>query len=177
MTQGHLPATDFRQALSALPLVSIDLCVTDPRGRLLLGLRRNAPARGWWFTPGGRIRKNEPLAWALQRVARHELGVPAEVAEGWVSRARLMGAWDHFYDDSAFDPAVSTHYVNLPHWLALGNDEVAALRLEADDQHSAWRWAAVGEAAADATVHPYVRVYAEWVGRELVGEGGVGRSG
>lgn len=138
--QFHLlPEAEFRQAVAALSLVSIDLCVTDPAGRLLLGLRTNARARGWWFTPGGRIRKNEPLALALHRVARHELGVPVEVAEGWASRARLMGAWDRFYDDSAFDPAVSTHYVNLPHWLALGRDEAAALQLEADDQHSAWR--------------------------------------
>ena len=33
------------------------------------------PSRGWGFTPGGRIRKNETLAQALQRVARDELGL------------------------------------------------------------------------------------------------------
>ena len=67
-----LPEAQFREAMAALPLVSIDLCVTDPDGRLLLGLRRNAPARGCWFTPGGRICKNEPLDKALRRVAHDE---------------------------------------------------------------------------------------------------------
>ncbi|WP_286745065.1 NUDIX domain-containing protein, partial [Aquabacterium sp. UBA2148] len=61
-TPALLPAAQFAQACEALPLVSIDLVLTDESNRLLLGLRRNAPARGWWFTPGGRIRKNEPLA-------------------------------------------------------------------------------------------------------------------
>lgn len=161
----RLPEAQFRQAVAALPLVSIDLCLTDPEGRLLLGLRKNAPARGWWFTPGGSIRKNEPLAQALQRVARDELGAPAAVAAGWPGRARLMGAWDHFYDDSAFDAAGSTHYVNLPHWLTLSHDEAAALRLAEDDQHAAWRWLTLGEAAIDAQVHAYVRAYAQWIVR------------
>lgn len=79
--------------------------------------------------------------------------------------------------EADFRLAVAAHYVNLPHWLALGRDEAAALQLEADDQHSAWRWAAVGEATADATVHPYVRAYADGIGRALGGKGGAGRSG
>jgi len=165
----RLPEAQFRQAVAALPLVSVDWCVTDPQRRLLLGRRRNAPARGWWFTPGGSIRRNESLAVALQRFACDELGVPFAIAVQWPARARLMGAWDHFYDDSAFDPHESTHYVNLPHWIALSAGEVAALLLPVDDQHSKWRWIGVDEAVLDPEVHPYVRPYAEWLAREFVG--------
>ena len=56
-----LSKESFSLACAALPLVSIDLLVTRPgtQGKeLLLGLRNNRPAQGWWFTPGGRIRKN-----------------------------------------------------------------------------------------------------------------------
>jgi len=156
---ADLPAPVFAAAVAALPLVSIDWVVTDPAGRLLLGRRINAPARGWWFTPGGRIRKNEALRDAMARIAQHELGLPAALLE----RAALMGAWDHFYPDSAFDSAVSTHYVNLPHWLALTWPEIAQLSMVPDAQHSDWAWRDLAEAAADEAVHPYVRPYAAWV--------------
>ena len=68
---------EFVSAVNALPLVSVDLVVLNATGQMLLGLRRNAPARGWWFTPGGRVRKNEPFEECLQRVAMTELGLSA----------------------------------------------------------------------------------------------------
>lgn len=161
MSLPPLPIAEFAAACAALPLVSIDLVVTNSDGQLLLGLRNNAPARGWWFTPGGRIRKNEPLADARLRVAQDELGLPASA----LARAVPMGAWDHFYPDSAFDPEVSTHYVNLPLWLALTPAEARALQLPqgAGEQHARWQWLALDQAATDAAVHSYVRVYADWV--------------
>lgn len=160
-TSPLLPASQFAAACEALPLVSIDLVLTDEAGRLLLGLRRNAPARDWWFTPGGRIRKNEPLAEARQRIAAEELGLP----EATLRRATLMGAWDHFYPDSAFDPDVSTHYVNLALWLALTAEEVTALTLPKGDgeQHAGWQWMPLAQAEQDKGVHPHVQVYAGWV--------------
>lgn len=161
MSLPPLPIAEFSAACAALPLVSIDLVLSNSRGQLLLGLRNNAPARGCWFTPGGRIRKNEALADARRRVAQDELGLPASV----ISRAIPMGAWDHFYPDSAFDPAVSTHYVNLPLWLALTPAEEKKLQLPQGDgeQHARWQWLALEQAAGDAAVHAYVRVYAAWV--------------
>lgn len=160
MSLPPLPLAQFSAACAALPLVSIDLVVTSTDGRLLLGLRNNAPARGWWFTPGGRIRKNEPLADAKQRVAHDELGLSAAV----LARATPMGAWDHFYPDSAFDPEVSTHYVNLPLWLELTRGEQKQLQLPqgAGEQHARWQWLPLDQAQTDASVHEYVRVYAAW---------------
>ena len=152
----------FTQACSALPLVSIDLMITRPGKNgeeLLLGLRSNRPAQGWWFTPGGRIRKNEPLHEAMQRIAVGELNLANTLS----SRATLLGAWDHFYPDSAFSPTVSTHYVNLAHWLRL--DSLDAQTIEApagaEHQHIAWQWMPLEKAAQDPSVHQHVRVVAE----------------
>lgn len=151
----------FSNACAALPLVSIDLMITRPGPRgleLLLGLRNNRPAQGWWFTPGGRIRKNEAFAAAIRRVARDELGLHVGLAQ----QASLLGVWDHLYPDSAFDPAVSTHYVNLPHALHLSTSEAHKLNLPAGarHQHQGWRWQSLEEAATDPEVHEYVRVVA-----------------
>ncbi len=159
----ELPLHEFAAAVAALPLVSLDWVITNPDGELLLGRRNNAPARGWWFTPGGRIRKNEALSVALERVAADELGLAPALCERAVGQARLMGAWDHFYPDSAFSASVTTHYVNLPHWLALSWAEVAQLGLPVGEQHSAWQWLALQEAASHPQVHPYVQPYAAWV--------------
>ncbi len=157
---GFLLSTDFKRAVGSLPLVSIDWVLLNPAGELLLGHRRNAPARCWWFTPGGRVRKNEPLNVCLQRVAFDELGLKAGDLQG----AKLMGVWDHFYEDSAFSNKVSTHYVNLPHLLQLPDTfDLNPLPL---DQHCAWRWQHVKAAAVADDVHPYVRLYARWVVEE-----------
>ena len=148
----------FSSACAALPLVSIDLMITRPgnQGReLLLGLRNNRPAQGWWFTPGGRIRKNEPLPTALRRVAQDEIGLNLE----WLNRAELLGAWDHFYPDSAFNPHISTHYVNLPYALHLSAEDAQNLKppTGADVQHQSWKWISIAEAQGDQKVHEYVR--------------------
>ena len=157
---GFLPLLEFERAVGALPLVSVDCVLLNPAGQMLLGHRRNAPARHWWFTPGGRVRKNEPLASCLQRVAVSELCLQASDVQG----ARLMGVWDHFYQDSALSAKVSTHYVNLPYVLRLPHAfDINALP---SDQHSAWRWQDVHAAAVADDIHPHVRVYAQWVVRD-----------
>lgn len=148
----------FVQAVNSLPLVSVDLVIVNSVGQLLLGLRRNAPARNWWFTPGGRVRKNEPVAECMGRVALLELGMCLDRLK---LNGHLMGVWDHFYEDSAFSAQVSTHYVNLPYLMCL--DQPLDLDALPTEQHSGWRWQAAQEVAIADDVHPYVQVYAQWV--------------
>lgn len=156
-----LSQADFEMAVTALPLVSVDWVLTDPAGDLLVGRRLNAPARGTWFTPGGRIRKGEALRSTLQRVAREELGANISLTEALMQRAVLIGAWDHFYPDSAFSPTVPTHYVNLPFAAALSDAEVGSLRLPEGEQHAHWRWIALARAAQE--VHAHVQPYVAWL--------------
>ena len=162
MTQISLPNSwiaedDFYLAVSLLPLVSIDLLVFNQQHQLLLGLRNNAPAQDWWFSPGARIRKNESLPLAMQRIWQEELGQSIP----WPVKPQLLGAWDHFYSNSRFDESISTHYVNLPHFVPLREantwDE-SALPL---DQHREWRWMNLQDVVESSEVHEYVRVYAQ----------------
>lgn len=165
-----LSESDFRQAVSALPLISMDICVTDPSHRLLIGLRTNPPAKGWWFTPGGRIRKNESQTQAMQRIACGELGLNVPAFEQLRPRMQLMGAWDHFYPDSAFSPDISTHYVNMPYWLPLSWAELELLALplaDQDAQHAQWQWMPIEEAATHEQVHFFAKPYARWLVEKL----------
>ena len=93
-----LDAHTFNIVIENMPLVSIDLCLVCD-GQLLLGKRNNQPVKGEWFTPGGRIYKNETWQDALLRIVEVELGLSRIAVEDFA----LMGMWDHFYNNSALD--------------------------------------------------------------------------
>ncbi|CAG9174341.1 GDP-mannose mannosyl hydrolase [Cupriavidus respiraculi] len=150
---AHLPPETFRTVVASTPLVAIDLLVRDGDGRYLVGRRRNPPARGSWFVPGGRIRKDERLAQALQRLCEEELGGGTRVGA-----AVFRGAYEHFYDiNFAGEEGASTHYVVLAYEMAL--EQATAALPEA--QHGAYRWMAPAELLADPEVHANTRAYFE----------------
>ena len=144
----------FKTVIENTPLVSIDLCLVC-NGQILLGKRRNDPLKGRWFTPGGRIHKNETWQGALLRIAKVELGLSCIAVEGF----SLMGMWDHFYNNSALDQNTSTHYVNLPHYAEFKSRPQITL----DDQHGEFEWFDLSVVAEDEKFHLYVRNYASWL--------------
>ena len=58
---------DLIEVIKHTPLVSIDLIVRNGKDQILVGLRTNEPAKGFWFVPGGRILKNERITEAFKR--------------------------------------------------------------------------------------------------------------
>ena len=145
-----LDSDTFNMVLHNAPLVSIDLCLICD-GQLLLGLRNNNPLKGEWFTPGGRILKNETWTNCLKRIAQSELGMGVKDPEQF----RLMGIWDHFYNNSVFGDNTSTHYVNLPHYIILEDMP----NLKVDDQHKEIAWFNLEEVARNSAFHEYMRSY------------------
>ena len=149
-----LPALDpatFALVVTHAPLVSLDLLVTDLSGRVLLGRRKNRPAQGSWFVPGGRVRKDERLDDAFLRLTEGELGRRVARAD-----APLHGVYEHLYDDGFAGERVSTHYVVIAHRLPPMPLDLAALPPE---QHGDYRLATVPELLADDAVHAYTRAY------------------
>ena len=143
----------FKVVVASTPLVSIDLCLVHGN-KLLLGLRQNEPLKGQWFTPGGRVVKNERWQDALERIAKVELGLGLNHAD-----CQLMGVWDHLYENGAVSPDISTHYVNLPHVCFF--DELPALTM--DEQHGQLEWHPLDRVASNDTYHQYMKLYASKV--------------
>lgn len=154
LPEGPPARTDpetFATVVRHAPLVSIDLIVQDRAGRVLLGLRANAPARGTWFVPGGAIRKGERIADAFRRVASGELGADLSPAD-----AAFAGVHEHFYPDNfAGRPGFGTHYVVLAYRVAWPGGETPA----ADAQHRELRWWEVGALRGHPAVHRHVKAY------------------
>jgi colanic acid biosynthesis protein WcaH len=149
-----LDTQTFKTVVENTPLVSIDLCLVCD-GQVLLGKRANEPLKGEWFTPGGRIHKNETWQDALLRIAEVELGLGDTAVESF----SLMGMWDHFYNNSALDQDISTHYVNLPHYAEFQSKPQITL----DDQHGEFKWFDLSVVFKDEKSHLYMRNYASWL--------------
>lgn len=98
-TGGRLGRADYLRAVELTQLVSVDVLLFDVEGRVLLGRRTNEPARGTWFTPGGRVYKYEPFEAALGRVLSTEV-LSVRVPPG---AARLHGVYRHLYETNAGD--------------------------------------------------------------------------
>ena len=153
-----LEVQTFKTVIENTPLVSIDLCLVC-NGQIFLSKRRNDPLKGRWFTPGGRIHKNETWQNALLRILEVELGLTGIELEDFT----LMGIWDHFYSNSALDQNISTHYVNLPHFAEIKSKP----RVVLDDQHDEFKWFDVSVIANDEKIHPYVRNYTGWLIKKM----------
>ncbi len=149
-----LELSKFKAVVENTPLVSIDFCLIF-KGQILLGKRENDPLKAEWFTPGGRIYKNETWQSALSRVVKVELGLGVLRVEDF----SLMGIWDHFYAESAVGKDISTHYVNLTHCIFLKSKPDVI----EDQQHNEFQWFDLSVVANDEKFYPYIRNYADWI--------------
>jgi colanic acid biosynthesis protein WcaH len=146
-----LSHTELDTVIRLAPLIAIDLIIRNPGDDVLLGLRKNDPAKGYYFVPGGMILKNDWLAAAFARLAENETGQAARLDD-----ARLIGVFEHFYDTNrSGNGGYGTHYVVLGYEFAWPT----AARPRPDDQHSELRWWPVTELLASERVHENAKAY------------------
>ncbi|OAG27016.1 GDP-mannose mannosyl hydrolase [Thermodesulfatator autotrophicus] len=139
----------FKCIVAHAPLVSIDLIVENGEGKILVGRRKNPPAKGFLFVPGGRIFKNETIEEAFRRITFQELGKEIDAAS-----ANFWGVYEHFYKDSFFGDEFSTHYVVLAYKLKV-TDSLPLL----NSQHSEYLWLRIEELLNRKDVHVYAKAY------------------
>lgn len=141
----------FLEVIESTPLVSIDIILKNLSGEYLLGKRTNRPAQGFWFVPGGRIRKNETLQAAMSRISLTELGI-----EILIEHCNLIGAFDHIYTDNFQGKSgINTHYVALGYNVDLPANQP----LHFDSQHSEVRWWPRSQLLESNLVHENTKAY------------------
>lgn len=148
MSETNIPEEEWATIVSNVPIVSVDLVVLVDKG-VLLGTRRNKPAKGEWFVPGGRVKKHERLREAVHRVARDELGVEVEIVNE-------LGAYEHFYNTANVKNAEGKHYLANGFVVRVSENE-----FNLDDQHGEVR---IFDPKNLPDLHPYVRAYLEDAG-------------
>lgn len=150
IAQDLLDRNTFRKVVLHTPLVSMDLLLRDARGRLLTGHRTNPPALGFWFAPGGRIRKSETLETAFARLTLVELGQSLPLAQ-----ARFAGVYEHFYAEDFTGGDAGTLYVVLAYALDV---DVTSLHLPSE-QHDGYWWVDPVTDAGNLSIHSSTRAY------------------
>lgn len=147
----RLDSTTFLKIVELTPLVSVDLILRNDRGGILLGFRRNQPAKDCWFVPGGKILKDERIPDAIRRISHAELGFTLDPASG-----SFKGVYEHLYPDNfAGADGISTHYIVLAHEFRLKPE----VRICGDEQHAELRWWQVADLLADPAVHQNTKAY------------------
>jgi len=154
-----LSLEDFKQVVKNAPLFAIDFVVVNDKQQILVGQRKNAPAKGYWFVPGGRVLKEESLEKAFIRLSQSELGYKVQRNQAW-----LLDLYDHFYDHSFFSETVSTHYINATHVIKSDSN---LLDLP-EDQHSEYRWIDIDDLAQNNDVHQYSKIFLPELKRWIV---------
>jgi colanic acid biosynthesis protein WcaH len=86
-----IPKKLFGEILSCMPITGIEAMVMSGSA-VLLTKRRNEPARGEWWFPGGRLRKGETFKAALHREVREETGLEIETV-------RFIGVYNRMFPE------------------------------------------------------------------------------
>ncbi len=123
--QPFIPKKDFMKIQDLMPICTTDLLITN-NGKYLIVKRKQKPALGKWWIPGGRILKNETIKESALRKARQEVGLKCEFV-------KILGAYDTIFDDGP--NGVPIHAVNI-----LCKLKSQENKINLDKNHSKYKW-------------------------------------
>jgi colanic acid biosynthesis protein WcaH len=115
----------YNKIRSVIPTVCVDLLITNANNEYLLVKRSQAPARGAWWFPGGRILKGETWRNACLRKAKEELGINLFYGE-------LISVEESIFSDED----ASVHTVNIV--VHMFFEDVQEIIL--DESHTEFSW-------------------------------------
>ena len=133
------PGALYKQVLKHMPVATVDFVIVHG-GAFLLGIRKNKPAKGQWWVPGGRIWKGETQSVAIKRKLEEETGMSA-------ASVKFVGVFDAMFPDSMF--GTPTHSITLLYRVT--PTSISSFR--PDFQHGELKWFK----KIDPKWHPYLK--------------------
>ncbi len=130
--EGWIEEKIFLKIRELMPIATVDILVVH-KGKVLLMLRNNDPAKGLWFTPGGRVRYGETLEPTVVRKLEEETGLTA-------TKIEKKGVMSHFYPQ--------THTITTFFHVDVVDEKVIL-----NDEHNDYKWIS----QIDDNLHPYVK--------------------
>jgi len=132
----------YSQILQVMPIPCVDLLVEDAAGNVLLLLRKNEPAAGQWWFPGGRVLFGELRRDAAKRKLEEECGLHS--TQFWE-----VGTFDILFD---LMPGEGVHSITTLFRVQVERER--SLRLDHQSYEACWlfprEWLGRG-------LHPFVR--------------------
>ena len=118
----------YRKISSRIPILCVDLIITDELGKYLLVKRKNHPLRGQYWVVGGRVLLGESPESAAHRKAIEEIGLE-------LVSPRMIGMMSDVFDRNK-QQRCECHTVSIVYSGCL---EYGAVKL--DSQSSDYMWA------------------------------------
>lgn len=121
-----IPRKIYKKFVELMPIVTLDVIITNKEGEYLLVKRKNEPLKNSWWVPGGRLYKSESFKKGIIRKMREEIGVVPEKIE--------------------FVDICSTEFKNSPYGCRIHNvglffkGKIGGQTIRLDKQSSDWKW-------------------------------------
>ena len=136
-----LPQNKYNYIEENMPVVTVDLLILK-KNKILLCKRNNEPLKNIYYTPGGRIYKNETARQSIKRKINEELGISLkEVKEPY-------GFIEEFFNYSG----KLRHNINILFYCELESD--CDINFNLNTEHSDIKWVDINE----KNIHNYVKV-------------------
>lgn len=134
----------YIKILDSVPITTVDIVILNKKkDKILLFKRNNDPLKGVYYTPGGRINKNEPLNNAVIRKGKEELNLDLNF-----NNLKYLGIIEEFFEKSSFE-SIKVHCINVVYSYILEDN----IEINLDQQHENYNWFDV----KDQNLHFYVR--------------------
>jgi len=128
---AKIPLTLYELIADLIPIPSVEAIIS--KGNSLLFLRRkNSPAKGQWWFPGGGIRKGETLGEALYREVKEETGLE-------VIKSKLVNVYSRIFDER--------HDITIAYQCKCKGDKIIL-----NNEHSEYKYFK----SLPKSIHPYL---------------------
>ncbi len=128
---GKIPSSLYELIIDVLPIASVEAIISKDNSLLFLR-RKNSPAKGQWWFPGGRIRKGETLEEALYREVKEETGLE-------VIKSELVNVYSRIFEER--------HDITIAYYCKCKPDKITL-----NKEHSAYKYFK----KLPANIHPYL---------------------
>ncbi len=122
-----IPDDLYKEIIANVPIACIDIAIKF-EGKILLVKRRDAPAKGEWWVPGGRVLKGEMIKEAAYRKAKEEVGIDCHVGS-------IIHTAETIFSDGPFGESI--HSINSC-FLLIPKDTHFSIKL--DNHHGCFKW-------------------------------------
>ncbi len=129
----------YRQVVKNLIITCIDVFVYDPvNGRYLLVKRKQKPAQGMWWVPGGRHCKGESFFEAACRKCKEELSID-------ILPIACLNSYSTIFSDSEWN--CQTHTINQVVFALSSSGSYPVV----DPNHDTWCWLDIHESPSNSS--------------------------
>lgn len=115
----------YNNIRKVIPTVCVDLIVLNEENNFLLVRRKESPAKGDWWFPGGRIFKNETISNTVKRKGIEEIGLKLEIK-------KIISVEESIFNDEN----QNIHTVNL----VVSTKVLSKTEITLDNSSSEYRW-------------------------------------